>query len=996
MKFLHTFLFLICLPFFCSSQSNLIKLATNNIPGTSISLITIPEDDTQTTISVDWGNGTAVDATLTGYNSYRKITGNVLGDTIRIYTALSKFDCEDKKVTFLECKMSSLKELICGKNQFTHYNFDISQSLNLERFDIHLNKAIQFLPLMNHTKLKTVDAYNWDNDKGSITTILLPSTNCDLERLTIYGNDVSHLDITHCPKLTSLNANYNSLMDLDVTKNPKMLYLSLDYNMISELDLSKNTLLEQITLNNNGLTNINFYFNPQLVKIGVSQNLLKELHVDNLAHLTDLSCSDNQIKTIDLSTLPLLYRFSCDNNGLDALDLRHNPILKKLYCKGNNITCLNLIGNTNLTYLDLQNNAQMTPQAWDYTFLHLMSGLENSSPYPNLLLTGSNAEHANTNVAKDVRFNPDINGDGTAPRVIANITRIPSNNGTFQLQVPTEWDTNLRLWSHDTIAVGTPIHVVATPNDGYRVESILVNGQNINNTICSATSNAISIEVRFTLNPENVYFTLNSPISTQMEFTVSYKEDSEISVDWGDGTEIPMNIVAGQRTFLKGKVKGTVKVKGYTDLVDLANNDITSVDFSNNPLLTNINVYWTGITALDVSHQTELEKLDCAFNEINTLDVSNNTKLSTLICYSCNLSTLNLSAQTQLKELFAKGNTFASIDLSHNNLLRRLDLHDCTLPTIDVSNLDSLRQFQCSMNQLKTIDVSNNLKLSHFICSNNQLTTLDLENCPDLQILYCSSNLLPTLDVSHNTKMTQIMCENSGLKNLDLSQCTALTSLNLGGNGMTACELNTLYYHLPYNSNPPAGINFYNSNSTKTNACEKSESQIAVRKNWSIAVQGDASGCETAFITILKPINGTIQVLDAQNNSIKSGDVVTKGQDITIVATPNKDFKVSKLFQNGVKIVNKSFKLQMSTTIEVEFTNNTALTEASTNTSIWSEKNQLHIASTEASSISVYSLDGICLYSQTIRGEASIELPKGIYLVQVKQQDQTQLHKIQL
>lgn len=996
MKFLHTLFFLLCLPLLCIGQTNLIKLATSTVPGTSISLITIPADDTQTTVSVDWGNGTAVDATLTGYNSFKKITGNVLGDTIRIYTALSKFDCEDREVTFLQCKMSSLKELICGKNQFTHYDFDISEALNLERFDIHLNKAIQFLPLMNHKKLKTVEAYNWDNDQGAITTILLPTTDCDLERLTIYGNDISHLDLSHCPNLQSLNAGYNALMDIDVTKNPKMLYLTLDHNMLSEIDLSKSIKLEQVHLSNNYLTNVNFYFNPELVKIGVSHNLLKELNVDNLAHLTDLSCSDNEIKSLDLSTLPLLYRFYCDNNGLDALDLRHNPILKKLYCKGNNITCLNLIGNTNLTYMDLQDNANMTPQAWNYTFRHLMSGLEAPCPYKNLLLTGSNAEHANTNLAKDVRFNPDVNGDATATRIVADITRIPSTNGTYELQVPTQWGTDLRVWSHDTVAVGTPIHVVATPNDGYRVESILVNGQKINNTICAATTNAISIEVRFTLNPENVYFTLTSPLATQMEFTVSYKEDSKISIDWGDGTDIPMEIKAGKRTFLKGKVKGTVKVKGYTDLVDLANNEVTTVDFSNNPLLNNINVYWTGITALDVSHQPELERLDCAFNEINTLDVSNNPKLSTLICYSCNLSTLDLTAQTELKELFAKGNTFDAIDLSHNNKIRRLDLHNCGLPTLDVSNLDSLRQFQCSMNKLKTIDVSNNLKLSHFICSHNLLTTLDLKNCTDLQVLYCSNNQLPTFDVSHNTKMTQIMCEESGLKSLDLSKCTALTSLNLGGNEMTACELNQLYYNLPYNNDPPAGINFYNSGAKKSNLCEGAESQIATRKNWTIAVQGDGSGCETAFITIIKPINGSMQVLDAQNNPIESGDAVAKNQNITIVTTPDNGFKVDKLLQNGVKIVNKTFKLQMSTTIEVEFTENTALTEASIDASVWGQNNQLHIASTEASTVSVYTLDGICVYSQTVRGETSIELTKGIYLVQVKQQGQTQLHKIKL
>ena len=54
------------------------------------------------------------------------------------------------------------------------------------------------------------------------------------------------------------------------------------------------------------------------------------------------------------------------------------------------------------------------------------------------------------------------------------------------------------------------------------------------------------------------------------------------------------------------------------------------------------------LTAIDLSHNTELTELDCSYNSLNTLDVSNNTQLDELYCSGNELTRLDLSDNTQL------------------------------------------------------------------------------------------------------------------------------------------------------------------------------------------------------------------------------------------------------------------------------------------------------------------------------------------------------------
>jgi len=68
-------------------------------------------------------------------------------------------------------------------------------------------------------------------------------------------------------------------------------------------------------------------------------------------------------------------------------------------------------------------------------------------------------------------------------------------------------------------------------------------------------------------------------------------------------------------------------------------NQLTSLDVSNNIALTELNFPMNRITSLDVSHNTLLRDLHCGSNPFTSLDVSNNTALTSLNCSYNQLST---------------------------------------------------------------------------------------------------------------------------------------------------------------------------------------------------------------------------------------------------------------------------------------------------------------------------------------------------------------------
>lgn len=154
---------------------------------------------------------------------------------------------------------------------------------------------------------------------------------------------------------------------------------------------------------------------------------------------------------------------------------------------------------------------------------------------------------------------------------------------------------------------------------------------------------------------------------------------------------------------------------------------------------------WYDISFTFTAHSSEMKVYGdvrgfaCNDNgeKVSAIDVSHNTQLETLYCYKNQLATLDVSNNKQLKELGCFDNKLTALDISNNMLLRKLS---------------------CSYNRLTVLDVSNNMKLKELSCSGNKLTTLDISNNAQLTELGCSYNWLTTLDISNNEHLTELDC----------------------------------------------------------------------------------------------------------------------------------------------------------------------------------------------------------------------------------------------
>ncbi|MVO08881.1 T9SS type A sorting domain-containing protein [Flavobacterium sp. TP390] len=221
------------------------------------------------------------------------------------------------------------------------------------------------------------------------------------------------------------------------------------------------------------------------------------------------------------------------------------------------------------------------------------------------------------------------------------------------------------------------------------------------------------------------------------------------------------------------------EASAYTGYMDCSNRNISDL---------------TGIEAF-----TAFYWLSCKNNQLTSLDLSQNTALEYLNCDSNQLISLDLGQNTVLEYLYCSFNQLTSLDLSQNTALKYLNCFTNQLTSLDVSQNTALEYFDCKYNQLTSLDLSQNTALIEVYCLNNQLTSLNVSQSTALTKLYCYSNQLTSLDVSQNSMINVLSCYGNLLTNLDVSQNTLLTQLYCHYNQFTSLDvsqntvLNVLY-----------------------------------------------------------------------------------------------------------------------------------------------------------------------------------------------------------
>ena len=221
------------------------------------------------------------------------------------------------------------------------------------------------------------------------------------------------------------------------------------------------------------------------------------------------------------------------------------------------------------------------------------------------------------------------------------------------------------------------------------------------------------------------------------------------------------------------------------------------------------------LTAIDLSHHTQLTELYCTNNKITSLDVSNNTQLTGLYCTSNQLSSLNASGCTQLKTLNCVSNQLLSLNVSGCTQLTKVECFSNRLSSLDVSGYTQLKELNCHGNQLSNINVSGCTQLKELKCYNNQLASLNISGCTQLKELYCYNNILTALDVSGCTQLTKVYCHD---------------------NKLSTDALDDIYCALPDRKDSINGViqPVDNSSSTYNDTVIASNAANATAKNWKV------------------------------------------------------------------------------------------------------------------------------------------------------------------
>ena len=184
-------------------------------------------------------------------------------------------------------------------------------------------------------------------------------------------------------------------------------------------------------------------------------------------------------------------------------------------------------------------------------------------------------------------------------------------------------------------------------------------------------------------------------------------------------------------------------------------------------------------------------------NISNLTGIEDFTALTTLICSDNQLTSLDVSQNTVLSNLLCHYNQLTSLDISQNGLLMVLHCYNNQLTNLDVSQNTALKTLECYNNQLTNLDVSQNTGLFFLFCQNNQLISLDVSKNTALIILVCSNNQLTSLDVSKNTALTSLICGNNLLNCLNVKNGNNINFNDLSAKynpSLTCIEVDDVVY----------------------------------------------------------------------------------------------------------------------------------------------------------------------------------------------------------
>lgn len=639
---------------------------------------------------------------------------------------------------------------------------EVLDSLNLSNFNSLTsiscvgNVGLEYLNASGCTALTNINV----NASPATNGVSVDLTGCTaLTNLNLINKKLKALNLHGCTALERLDCSDNQLNTLSLSGCTQLNNIDCSNNELSILDVSVSTALDTLNCSNNQLNDLVTTNNTNLIDLDCGNNQLTNLLISPNTALTSLKCNDNNISYLDVGNNALLEYLNCNNNDLNSISVNDNPVLKTLLCNFNNLTTLNVSDNTDLTLLACNNNQLSDIDVSENLELKTLrcnnNNLPNIDVSNNLALevlwcTGNDLPNIdvsnNLNLRElDCSFNQLTNLDLSANNGLITLSCADNQLTTLDLENNPSL-TSLTCTNNELVDLDvsqTYLHVLYCESNDLQTLN-LANGHNANAAILFANDN-----------PNLTCIEVDDPNFSTTNWTGgNFNFDAGVSFSTDCSSPNPCIVTIPDANFKAALLANTsINTDG--------NNEIECAEA----------IVYTGeinvenLAILDLTGIEEFVKitgLNCSDNQLSTLDISNNPDLTLLNCSNNDLTSIDVSDNANLEILRCDNNNLSDIDVSNNTALSILSFAENNLLNVDVSNNSNLEELNGSDNQLSELNVSVNSELFVINCSNNQLTDLDLSNTK-IKTLSSENNNLEVLNLAngHNTEVISILVNNN-------------------------------------------------------------------------------------------------------------------------------------------------------------------------------------------------------------------------------------------
>jgi len=815
------------------------------------------------------------DVTIEGVHEKRiftdgsKHTYTLAGTQVTIRGDISELDCSENQITNLDLsKCNSLWTLNCSGNRLT--NVDVSGCSLLT----YLNCSNNQINGENMTRLVTNLPSRTRLRSGNLVII---------SRRESEGNLCRPSDVAIAQEKNWISTWENGDLCKGIGEGAITMTTSRSVGQSFELRIvaKEDVVIEgvreepiRIDGQSKGytLTSQTVTIRGHVTSLDCSINNLTSLDASGCTALTKLQCQSNQLTSLDVSGCTALTELDCNGNQLTSLDVSKNSALTSLGCSDNQLTSLDVSKNSALTSLGCSDN-QLT--SLDVSKNTSLTGLSCSSNQLTSLDVSKNTALTRLNCSVN-----QINGEGMTKLLNSLPDRKGMSSGTLGVVDYSSKKKDKNRCSFADVAIASEKNWTVQKYEPYYWTSYSGVGEGV---ITMTTSKAVG---------EKVYLGIEANGDVVIE---GVSENPQLGRNRDDYT------LTSQTIIIQGDV-----IKLYCQ-----DNQLSSLDLSQNSTLTELNCSRNKLKTLDLSACSNLKSLTCYRNKIRGNAVAqlveslpdrygkepgefyfvyySKDEYEENFCYRPAVGRASDKNWRPQKQRYYGGweDYFGVIDEGVVMMRTAQEVGSQITLTLEakgdvaIDGVKGVPETDGKPHQytLLSQDVTIRGYVTKLHCSGNKLTSLDLSTTVPLVELDCSNNQLTALDVSQNAAVTSLTCYRNQIK----GEAMALLIKGLP--------------QLPLRSTHLFGI--VSNAADEGNVFLKADVERVRDKGWSPMKWDEKrrqyepyAGKETESfaVTLTKEGKGTISATGADDLT-----AVPYGTELTIVATPTEGYELISL-----------------------------------------------------------------------------------------------------